>query len=192
MTEEQLWRQLKAGQKSALEQLYRSHAEALLLYGHKFSADTQLVEDAVQDLFVELWQNREKAAQASSVRAYLLVALRRRIIRRMERQLRRESTEEAGENLFEVEISIDEQIAARELSAERRDQLNHALRELSNRQKEALYLKYQLNLNYEDICAVMDINYQSARNLVASALKRLKELMAGSWWPLFFIFSAFK
>ena len=188
MEEELLWKQLKAGRKSALEQLYRSHAEALLLYGRKFSPDGQLVEDAVQDLFVELWQNREKLSQVSSVRSYLLVALRRRIIRQMDRQLRRESPEEASEQLFEVEISIDEQIASQELTAEQHKQLNQALQELSARQKEALYLKYQLNMKYEDICQVMDINYQSVRNLVASALKRVKQLMARGWWPIIFYF----
>lgn len=184
MKEEHLWQQFTAGQKSALEQLYRSHAEALLMYGRKFSADWQLVEDAVQDLFVDLWQNRGKLGQVSSIRPYLLVALRRRVIRGMERQLRRESPERAEDLPFEVEISIDEQLTTGELSAERRRQLNQALGSLSARQKEALYLRYQQNMPYEDICRVMDINYQSARNLIASALKRLKQLMAHGWWPV--------
>ena len=51
---------IAGGRKAALEKLYRSHAPILLRYGSKFSADWQLVEDCLQDLFIDLWQRREQ------------------------------------------------------------------------------------------------------------------------------------
>ncbi len=44
---------------------------------------------------------------------------------------------------------------------------------LSNRQKEAVFLKYYNQMSYEDICDIMNINYQSVRNLISTALKKL-------------------
>ena len=53
MQDLQLWQRLKAGEKNALAQIYEDHAAKLLKYGYKFSDNEQLVEDCLQDLFVE-------------------------------------------------------------------------------------------------------------------------------------------
>ena len=182
MSEALLWSQLRQGRKAALEKLYRDHATVLLQYGGKFSADQQLVEDCLQDLFIGLWQGREQLSQVSSVRSYLLVAMRRRVVRQLSRQQKREATEEPEEYQFDCEIAIDEQIAARELSEEQHAKLREALRELSPRQKEVIYLKYQLGMDYDEIGKAMDINYQSVRNLAHSALSRLKQVLIRGWW----------
>ena len=182
MSESLLWSQLREGRKAALEKLYRSHAPILLQYGSKFSADWQLVEDCLQDLFIDLWQRREQLAPVASVQSYLLVAMRRRVIRQLGRRQKRETSEEPEEHQFDCEIAIDEQIAARELTQEQHLQLKAALQQLSPRQKEAIYLKYQLGMDYEDIGKALDISYQSVRNLVHSALSRLKKLLIQGWW----------
>lgn len=182
MSETLLWSQLRQGRKAALEALYRAYAPVLLQYGGKFSADRQLVEDCLQDLFVGLWQAREQLGEVSSVKSYLLVAMRRRVIRQLGRQQKRETSEEPEEHQFDCDLAIDEQIAAREFSHEQHLKLQEALRQLSARQKEAIYLKYQLGMDYENIGQAMDINYQSVRNLVHSAVSRLKKLLISSWW----------
>lgn len=182
MSEALLWSQLRRGRKAALEALYRAHAPVLLQYGGKFSADRQLVEDCLQDLFVNLWQRREHLGEVSSVRSYLLVAMRRQVIRQLSSRQKREAPEEPQEYQFDCELAIDEQIAARELSGEQHLKLKEALEQLTPRQKEAIYLKYQLGMDYEDIGKAMDISYQSVRNLAHSALSRLRELLIRGWW----------
>jgi len=46
---------------------------------------------------------------------------------------------------------------------------------LSSRQREILHLKYEMDYDYERICEIMNINYQSARNLCNSALSKLRK-----------------
>ena len=188
MTAEALWNQLIEGQKTALERLYRLHVDQLLQYGYRFSADTQLVEDCVQDIFVEIWQKRTRLKPVQAVRAYLMVALRRKIFRKASQQKSHESSDLITEDKMGVSLAIDEQIVSQELASEQIQQLNEALNQLTNRQKEALFLKYQQGLSYEEICEVMDISYQSARNLVAGAVKRLKGLVH---MLIFFLFNFF-
>ncbi|MCB0581699.1 MAG: sigma-70 family RNA polymerase sigma factor, partial [Phaeodactylibacter sp.] len=122
---------------------------------------------------------------------YLLVAMRRRVVRQLGRRQKRETAEEPEEQQFDCEIAIDEQIAARELSKEQHLKLKEALQQLSPRQKEAIYLKYQLGMDYEDIGQAMDISYQSVRNLAHSALSRLRELLIRGWWLPPWIFFGF-
>lgn len=177
MTAEALWNQLIEGKKTALERLYRLHVDQLLQYGYRFSNDTQLVEDCVQDIFVEIWQKRARLKPVQAVRAYLMVTLRRKIFRKTSQLKLHESSDSITEDKMGISLAIDEQIVSRELASEQMQQLNKAVQQLSNRQKEALFLKYQQALSYEEICEVMDISYQSARNLIAGAVKRLKGLI---------------
>lgn len=52
-----------------------------------------------------------------------------------------------------------------------------ALAQLSNRQKEIIYLKFYQELNYDEVSEIMNINYQAARNLLYQSIKSLKKLL---------------
>ncbi|MEM9918725.1 MAG: sigma-70 family RNA polymerase sigma factor [Bacteroidota bacterium] len=175
MTDAQLWQALKKGDKSALERMYKEHAEALLSYGYRFAKNEQVAEDCVQELFVDLWNKREKLGNNDHIAKYLFVALRRRIIREIEQQRKRSISDEPQEYHFQAEMAIDEILANAELSAEQAAKLRHSLESLSKRQREVIYLKYYTDLDYEGISEVMGVSYQSARNLVSTALKALRK-----------------
>lgn len=175
MNEAELWRKLKAGDKDALESIYRTHIQNLLEYGYRFTSDQSLVEDCLHDLFIELWINRDGLSQTNSIRPYLLVSLRRKIIRKVQKTKKQMSEQTADEVDFEVELAIDEVLMEQETSEEQRTKLKNAFSKLSKRQKEALYLKFYQNLDYQAICNTMNISYQSARNLVFKGIQSLKE-----------------
>ena len=177
-----LWSQLKAGDKRALEQIYRDHAPALIKYGRKFSADTQLVEDCLQDLFIELWKNREGLGNTDAIRKYLLVSLRRKIIRALGNS--RIAAQEPEEHHFTAVFDIESQWETEEWDNEQRKQLQKALDSLSKRQQEVLYLKYFMEMDYGQIGEIMELNYQSARNLAHRALEAMRNLMLLLLWFL--------
>jgi len=182
MSDLELWKRLKEGDKSALEQIYRTHAAQLL----KYARNEQLVEDCVQDLFIEIWRNRTGLSETDAIQPYLLLSLRRKIVRQVEKSKKMVADTEYTEADFDAEISIDHILIEQELSTERAQQLKAAMDNLSKRQKEVIYLKYITGLDYEDISEVMNLNYQSARNLVSSALRALKKQILFIFWGFAF------
>lgn len=186
-----LWKRLKSGDKKALEQIYLQEVNFLLSYGKKISANGPLVEDCVQDLFVELWKNRTGISNTDAIRRYLLVALRRKIIRQLKKMQQSQSDKEPDEVDFAAELSIDTQLIAAELSAERAAQLKAAFSELSSRQQEAIYLKYYAGMDYKDIAEVMQINYQSVRNLIFNALSKLRKHLSLLLFLFFYLLGVF-
>jgi len=188
MSDQLRWQQLKDGQHSALEAIYRDHVEHLLEYGRRFSTDVSLVEDAIQDLFVYIWQKRDSLSAPDTIRPYLLVALRRRIIRTIHTKQKRQDERPVEEFSFAAEWAVDEQIIAQELSEEQAQRLKRAFTTLSGRQREALFLRYFEGLSYEEISQVMDVQNQSLRNLISTALKRLREHMIPFWMVFFMPF----
>ncbi len=64
-----------------------------------------------------------------------------------------------------------------ETEEENQRKLNQAMERISERQREIIHMKYFQQLEYEDIARVMNLNYQSARNLVTRALAALRKEM---------------
>lgn len=185
MSDVQLWEALRQGEKSALETIYRREVAHLFRYGRRIVNDEALVEDVLQDLFIGLWRRRSSLGPTDSIRRYLLVALRRDLIRRLKQQ-----TRYSGE-LEEINLdtatgpAIDEALIKQESQASQKAYLQRALGQLSKRQQEVLYLKYFEGMEYKAIAEVLDINYQSVRNVASAGLKALRKLLGVLlllWW----------
>jgi RNA polymerase sigma factor (sigma-70 family) len=58
--------------------------------------------------------------------------------------------------------------------------LNKLLNDLPGRQKEALYLRYHQGLTVDQIAEILDVNYQSANNLLHRALLHLRKEWKGT------------
>ncbi len=162
---------------NALRTLYDTYIKDLYQYGVILNQDPEKVKDCIHDLFISLWNSREKMAIPQSGKAYMMVSLRRRIfdkgskIRSMTGDM-----EQLEENKM---ITMDDETKwiESENEALRNLKLETAINQLSERQKEIIYMKYYQEMEYEDIGRIMDLNYQSARNLVNRALSVLRKEM---------------
>ncbi|MEO0899780.1 MAG: sigma-70 family RNA polymerase sigma factor [Bacteroidota bacterium] len=170
------WNELRNGKQEALSLIYHEHIALLINYGRKFSRDDQLVEDAVHDLFVDLWQRHDRLGETDSVIRYLLGSLRRRIIRQDQKK-KKHIHQDLDPDLydFKVDFDVEQLIVSEEMTEERSLKLKKGLEGLSKRQKEAIYLRFQSEMDYDQVAEIMDINYQSARNLVHQAIKNLRK-----------------
>jgi RNA polymerase sigma factor (sigma-70 family) len=172
-----LWESFRNGDSDSFAALFRQHYETLFRYGSKFTADTELLEDCIQELFIELWQSRS-ANPTHSVKAYLLKSLKYKLLKVFRQRGKWRSIPAADDVTFEW--SHEHFLIARQEDEERKQRVLDALGRLSNRQKEIIYLKYYQNLSYEEVSEIMNINYQVARNLLYQAIRSLKTLLAGT------------
>ena len=167
-----LWEQLRNGNKAALSELFELYFSQLYNYGRKICLDEEQVKDCIQDLFLEIWNQKNKMPLLS-VKAYLTKALQYKLIRINKKSQLIEAFDGNGNEFFDW--SHETFIIKNEMDAEKVKKLLAAMQQLPKRQQEIIYLKYYLNLSYEEICDVMNIQYQVARNQVSSAIKSLKK-----------------
>ena len=147
----------------------------LFQYGHKILADTEVLEDAIQELFMELWQKRP-AQPLLSVKAYLLQALKFKLYKSFRHKSNLTTT--TKEEDYGFELSKETLLITKEEDEERIRKISIALGQLSPRQKEVIYLKIYKGLSYEEVGDVMQLNYQVVRNLLYTALKAFRKLCA--------------
>ncbi|MFD1605158.1 RNA polymerase sigma factor [Flavobacterium artemisiae] len=175
-----LWSNLKAGDEKSFSLLFEKYYGDLISYGNSLSPYSEKVQDCVQDVFADIWLYRNSLQEYVTVKAYLLSSVRKRIARLFERDhiFRKTTSTEKLEFLFD--FSIENDLVEDELTAERVLYLNKLLNELPARQKEALYLRYHQGLNVEQIAEMLDVNYQSANNLLYRGLLSLRKEWKGS------------
>ncbi|CAN1571810.1 RpoE DNA-directed RNA polymerase specialized sigma subunit, sigma24 homolog [Flavobacteriaceae bacterium] len=175
-----LWSSLKAGDEKSFSILFEKYYSDLIRYGNSFSPFKEKVQDCVQDVFADVWIYRQSLSNSVVVKAYLLSCVRKRIARLQERDyiFMKTSTTDSIEFLFD--FSIEHQLISDEESALKVAHLNSFLNNLPARQKEALYLRYHQGLTVEQIAELLQINYQSANNLLHRALLQLRREWKGN------------
>ncbi|RYZ29880.1 MAG: sigma-70 family RNA polymerase sigma factor [Chitinophagaceae bacterium] len=170
----ELWNAFIDGDKEAFSVLFRRFYPLLFQYGSKITTDNALLEDTIQELFLELWR-KQPAQRLLSVKAYLLQALKFKLYKTFRNKNLISSLDEDG---FVFELSSETLLIDSEEDIERSQKIFAALDQLSPRQKEVIYLKIYKGLSYEEVSDVMQLNYQVVRNLLYTALKAFKKLCA--------------
>ncbi|WP_254412673.1 RNA polymerase sigma factor [Dyadobacter diqingensis] len=167
-----IWKAFKSGDESAFGEIYETHIQGLLNYGNKINSNRQLVQDAIQDLFIELWNSRERLSNTDSVKFYLFRSLRNKLSK-FSKDISHIPLDNAFETLSDPSVTFH--FFDEEIESERIERLQKAILKLSRRQQEAINLRYFHNFSNEEIAEMMSLNYQSACKLIYGGLKFLKE-----------------
>ena len=171
----QLWLRLRQGDEEAFALLFEKHLPTLYNYGIKLAPHrSDLVEDAIQELFIDLWRLRGGlTGEVGSVRFYLYRSLRRKIC-----LLSRSGPTHALTGLEEVKYlsqgSHEAELIQSETDAQRMRDLRTLISKLPARQKEALTLRYFDGFSNPEIAEIMGVSEKSVRNFLHKALSGLK------------------
>jgi len=183
MNDSDLWSSFRSGDETAFSMLYKSHIEILYRYGHKLTADTQLVEDSIQDMFIELWNSRKRLSDTDSIKYYLFRILRRKITQHpLNRNVAGAGVEaekvDALEHRF-FSVSAESELIDIESELGRSRMLGRALTQLPARQQEVVNLRYYHEFNHQQIADIMNISLQSVHNTLQKSMKGLRSLLSG-------------
>jgi RNA polymerase sigma factor (sigma-70 family) len=170
-----LWTQVRLGDEEAFSSLFERYYGSLVNYGKTLMTGEDRVKDCVQDVFVNIWTYRYKLNEAIVVKAYLLSSVRKRIARLHGREHIFSNIKSIDSLEFLFDFSIEDRLIADETTAKKVEQLNKSINQLSDRQKEAIYLRYHQGLSVEQVAEVLNLNYQSTKNLLHRAILQLRK-----------------
>jgi len=176
-TELELWAAFRNGNEKAFSAIFNGHVQALFRYGVKFVSDEEMVKDCIQDLFVKLYHNRQNLSPTDNIRLYLFRALKNKLLDELysHKEMISLSTGTVPFDLAGTDDSDDEDDWTKTV---RKARLEKSLKALTPRQREAIYLRYTMEMSLEEVSNVLEMNYQSARNLIHRSIEKLrKELL---------------
>ena len=152
--------------KKSFNRLYLNSYPMLVVYGRTIAADGHLIEDTIQELFVNLWIRRKQLKIRTTIESYLLVSFRNNLKKNLIKQA--------------IILSLDSNLQQEEdlmPNLAHEDYLKHSLDELPLHQKEVIFLRYYKDMSFQDISEKLDISYQVARNFAYRGIKSLRKKM---------------
>ena len=165
----------QAGNMAAFSQLYNLHINVLFNYGLKLTIDKELLKDCIHDIFVKLYTKRDELGTIDNLRSYLFISLKNKLCDELRRRMYMSDTV-VEEVSLSTPTDVEDDYMAKEQRNNEFSLVKRLLDQLSPRQREALTLYYIEEKKYEDICEIMNMNYQSVRNLMHRGLTKLRSL----------------
>jgi RNA polymerase sigma factor (sigma-70 family) len=175
VNELEIWREFQQGNPDAYKELYKNFASPLYSYGMKFTRDATLVEDAIHDVFCTLWTSRERLSQPTSVKNYLFKSFRNNLYKKINRPTWLVNDEQSLD--FRFEWAIDEKLSQNEDLLWAKKQVEQAMGKLTSRQREIIYYRFYLALEFEEIADIMNMQVRATYKLNARALETLRNLI---------------
>lgn len=170
------WTKFTKGDFDSLGLLFEIHYQELYYYGIKIVDLPEMVKDTIQDLFADVWERRDRMASVNNFKAYLLISLRRELIRRVIK-IRKESQSEEVSTL-QFSFSAEEFLIHNEEMQSHSRLIADSLSSLTERQREVILLRFFHNLEFAEISQVLEMNVQSVRNLLFRSLDKLRKDLA--------------
>lgn len=176
---EELWLQIRDGDRGAIEDLYRFNYQVLYSYAYKICRDKDLCKDCLQELFVGLWEKRSHLSDVSKVRPYLLQSIWHLVIKKLKKSNKTVHLEENMHYDIDIIFSRENDLIHTQENEEKSKKLKTAIAELSEREKQIIFMQYYEGLTIDEIQQITELKYQSIKNLTHRAMLKLRDFFKG-------------
>jgi RNA polymerase sigma factor (sigma-70 family) len=173
-----------ADEREAFRVIYERYWEALYkkaLYHLKYE---QEAEDAVQEIFISLWRNRNTIDASNSLSSYLFTALKYYIIKQVYRKARKGVLLPLSvEELEQTELTAEEAMHLKEIQTFIKIEVSA----LPKRMQQIYLLSRESNLQVSQIAQQLNISEQTVKNTLTTVLKKLRQKLEHSHFIHFFL-----
>lgn len=171
LKEQQQLRKIRKGDIDSFEKLFHRFYPGLCSYGVSLVKKEEIAEEVVQDVFYNIWKNRDSLRINRSWQSYLYRAVYNNSMMYL-RKTRREYLTDDGFNLdFQVNSPDPSQVMEyREVS----EMVLKTLEELPERTREIFRMSRQEGLKYKEIALKLSISVKTVEANMGKALKALR------------------
>lgn len=182
--DDQLTELLKGGEEKALEAIMSRYWEAMYKMTVYTLDDPYLSEDIVQEVFIRIWNSRERITLKHSLKAYLFASTRYAIYRQVKSdQLKQERLEVADIHYIEnynphAELEYSELLR----------HVEEIIEKLPDRCRQVYQLSRNEQLSHKEIATQLNLSTKTVENQLTIALRRIRSGLSRLVTLLFLIF----
>ncbi len=172
------------GDMEEFENLFRQFFKPLVLFANKFLYDLDLAENIVQDVFLNVWMNRENLDFSGNIKTYLYTSVKNKAINsvkhsKIERDYKEKITIiETDFNTPETEFDL----------CEMEKSVNRVIHNLPEKCRIIFLMSRNDHLTYAEIAKILGISVKTVENQMGKALKILKKNLSELAYFVFICF----
>jgi len=175
-TDADLLRRIRAGDRTAVDDLYTRFRRPAFALARRILADDSLAEDVLQEVFLSVWRDPSAFDRSrGSFSSWLLAVVHHKAVD----AVRREESQRRRQTLAEEDSALAEPMAARDVEEEAwtrvvAEQVRAALGLLSQPQREALTLAYYGGYTQREVAALTDTPLGTVKTRMLMGMRRLR------------------
>jgi RNA polymerase sigma-70 factor (ECF subfamily) len=174
LKEQQQLRKIQKGDITSFEALFHHYYNSLCGYSESLVGMKEVAEEVVQDVFLNIWKNRETLRIRQSLQSYLYRAAYNNSMMYL-RKMRREHF---MEDLSRPEPIVNEPDPSQVIQLDEvSDLISQTLGRLPERTREIFRLNRQEGLKYREIAIKLSISEKTVEANMGKALKALRNSM---------------
>lgn len=168
LTDTELIDLLKKGDTIAFDEIYARYFSCLYTYAYKILQDRDECQDVIQDIFIWLWENKERA-QIDNLKSYLIASVKYKLIRSIKTSKRHSEILSTKVSLNSI-ANPESDIEIKEL----RKVIADAVSSLPTRAREVYSLSRSQYLSNKEIASKLGISEKTVENHITLSLSRLR------------------
>ncbi|WP_146186643.1 RNA polymerase sigma-70 factor [Pedobacter sp. HMWF019] len=167
---------LKQGDRLAMENIYRNYWEAVLESAYKRVRDEEVAQDITQEIFISLWENRERLVIEGSLGAYLQGAVKYKVINYFKSAIVKEKHQDDLTMLVgeQSAASAESQLMLKDLHKE----IDEAILELPDKMRLIFSMSRKQEKTIQEISMELNLSAQTVKNQISAALKVVKKRLS--------------
>jgi RNA polymerase sigma factor (sigma-70 family) len=162
------------GDKNAFPLIYNTYVDELFAYGIGLGFERETLKDAIQDTFFRFYTNKKQLKEVTHLKYYLFRMLRNRLFD-IYKSVNKEDLVETTDLPFLIEPSVLDELIANEDKITLEAEVKNLLNILTDRQREAVYLRFIQEMEYEEVANLLDMTAPAVRKLISRAIKRMRD-----------------
>jgi RNA polymerase sigma factor (sigma-70 family) len=170
-----LWNSFRQGNTEAFEVIYKRYSNSMYNYGMHLFMDKTLVEDSIQDVFVEIWNRKQFLSETTSIKFYLLKALKHKALRKLLTENKYELQFLVDGFPLQLEDSAETKLIVEQSTSHVSEMVKQAVQELPERQREIIEQRFYRNLSPNEISSSMKLSIDSTYTLLSRAIRELRK-----------------
>ena len=170
-----IWNQfIEDGDQESLSLIYRENYDLLYDYGLRYTSDIKIVEDSIQEIFISIIKYRSKIGIVKNIQGYLISSFRRQLFLGLNSKKRTISMDLMPEGSFDYFKSPDNEISDKEDLEFLHTAINDCISNLTNKQKEIMFLRFERDIPYEEIALILNISVESCYKSIYRTIKTIR------------------
>jgi len=159
---------------SAFILIYKTYIDELLSYGTGLGFNKSILKDAIQDVFFRLFLHRAALKDIKNIKFYLFRSLKNRLLDICKTSM---PTSDIADNElgYVLHLKINDELIDEEDQLIIQNKVKALLDLLTSRQREAIYLRFIQEMEYEEIGQLLKMTPQATRKLVFRAMERMRK-----------------
>lgn len=169
--------QICRGDEKALGTLYGLYSRRLLHFATLITHSPELSEEVVEDVFVKLWAQKQKAAQIDNLAVYLYVAVKNTALNAISRKARELMHAPFDDLGVEIRLGAGSDPHNLLVTSELLQRMQQAVNTLPPRCRMIFKLVREDGLRHREVAEVLNISIHTVDAQMAIAIKKICDIL---------------